>query len=180
MRKIIFSVIISIFAIVLLTSAGTAVPYVGSNLQSGNLETHQREYFRDKIKSFFSRIGDKNSMVSANPGNLTLLQLLRIIIAFILIIPSWILMALGAIPMLLYAIVIMVVFNIMGFIFTLSLIPALLFVLIPMIYLICYQVISSNGEIGFIEALRKIFNPDNLHPQNFPIFDLRGIDGEGC
>jgi len=175
MGKAIFGALISIFVIVLLTSASTAVPYVESNSQSENLEIRQREHLRDKIKSLFSRIEDKNSMVSENPGNLTLLQLLRIIFAFLLIIPSWILMVLGAIPMLLYEIVIMVLSIGIGIIFTLLFIPVLLYLFIPIIFIACSEVISSNGEIGFIEAIRNLFNPDTLFFQNFLMFCLRNF-----
>ena len=87
--------------------------------------------------------------------------------------------ALGAIPMLLYEIVIMVVFGITGLLLTLSLMPMLIWLFITLIFIVYSEVISNDGEIGFIEALRNLFNPGNSDPQNFSMFCLRDFRSDG-
>lgn len=179
--KATFGALISILVIVLLTSAGTAVPYMESNSQSENLETHQQEQFKDKIKSLLSTIENKEHMTDANPGNITLLQLLRIIMAWILVIPSMIIMTLlmtivtlGTIPMMIIMIpMTMIMLMVTPFVFIAS---------------ACLEVILSDGEIGLIKAFmtawsdfwntfRDIVNPDNVYPKNFLMLDSICING---
>ena len=164
-----FSGLTSIFAIMLVTSAGTAVPYVESNSQLENLKTHHWGEFRDKVKSLLSTVENKDLLVNENPGNMTLLQLLRVLLAWILLIPATILMMGVMIPFMI------ITFPLMAIMLLL-----MLFILpINFVAMVCFEVIFSDGGIGFIKAILKVLSdfwdaltPDNSYFQNFPIFGL--------
>lgn len=149
-----FSALTSIFAIVLLTSAGTAVPYVESNSIYNTQEDQLMRQFIQKIKSLHFENKLENSFQNFHVTN-NIIEEIRMIIAAILMIPSALFALMGLFPSMIALFLAFILFiSTLPFGGTVDeveeLIQLALIPYVPMI--VCSIVIESGGKIGFFEA----------------------------